>query len=69
MIKSKLMSGMTKEQRKTAFIIMGAITDFHIRQGKLGNLRALWIKPRDITSGQIEQLSHFAKQGVKVRLK
>ena len=41
-------------------IIMSAIRDFHCRPDSMG---------RAISDGQHTQLSHFAKQGVKVRLK
>lgn len=51
---------MTKE----SCIIASAIVDFYFRVTS-----AFSFNPRLPTASQIQQLSHFAKQGVKVRLK
>ena len=52
---------------KAAFIIAEAILDFHVRNMKVYSFSPVFV--REIDAPTLHQLSYFAKQGVKVRLK
>lgn len=54
---------------KEGMIIASAISDFQFKQLFYNEGYGAAYKPRSISNEQIKQLSHFAKQGVKVRLK